>query len=147
MAFFLGALARVCLMATFWNFVLFQAGWFAYVIGVGNQQVFWAVLVTLTYIAIHIWRSDSLTSELKPLIKIVLFIVSTYTLTSNLDLVSFQDAWLSTYLSPVWMWALFASTLNESLSSLRGRPILGAVLGGISGLMSYGAGIRMVAGA
>ena len=39
-----------------------------------------------------------------------------------------------------------ATTINGSLTWLRGRPVLGAVLGGIAGPMSYEAGIRMGAG-
>jgi hypothetical protein len=63
---------------------------------------------------------------------------------------SFQDSWPSTYLSPFWMWtlwALVASTINSSLAWLQGRPLLGAFLGAIAGPLSYEAGIRMGAGA
>jgi hypothetical protein len=45
------------------------------------------------------------------------------------------------------LWVLVATTINGSLFWLRGRPILGAVLGGICGPMSYEAGIEMGAGA
>ncbi|MBU3546174.1 DUF2878 family protein, partial [Polynucleobacter sp. MWH-Jannik1A5] len=38
-------------MAKFWNFVIFQLGWFACVLGAANKQVFWAVVATLAYIA------------------------------------------------------------------------------------------------
>jgi hypothetical protein len=44
------------------------------------------------------------------------------------------------------LWALVASTLNSSLSWLRGKPLLGAVLGAIAGPLSYEAGIRLGAG-
>jgi hypothetical protein len=40
-----------------------------------------------------------------------------------------------------------ATTINGSLSWLRGKPILAAVLGGICGPISYEAGIRLGAGA
>ncbi|WP_415066157.1 DUF2878 family protein [Polynucleobacter necessarius] len=63
----------------------------------------------------------------------------------HLGCLDFQDAWPSSNLSPVWMWALWllvATTINGSLSWLRGRPILGAFLGSICGPMSYEAGIQ-----
>ena len=137
-------------MAKFWNFVLFQAGWFACVIGAANHQVFWAVLATLGYLAFHVWRSSSPLLEFQLLAKAVIAGVIADTLIANLGFLSFQDAWPSVYLSPVWMWALWAlvaSTVNGSLSWVKGKPILGAFLGAIFGPISYEAGIQMGAGA
>ena len=137
-------------MAKFWNFVFFQLGWFACIIGAANQQVLWPVIGTLTYIAIHIWRSKSPSLEVKLIFKAVLLGVSADTLIANLGFLSFEDAWPSVYLSPVWMWTLWtlvASTINGSLSWLRGRPVVSAILGAIAGPLSYEAGIRMGAGA
>lgn len=136
-------------MAKFWNFLFFQLGWFACVIGAANKQVFWAVFLTALYIGVHIWRSPSPILEIKLLSKVLLLGVSADTLIANLGFMSFQDAWPSAYLSPVWMWALWVlvgSTVNGSLSWLRGKPLLGALLGAIAGPLSYEAGIRMGAG-
>jgi hypothetical protein len=136
-------------MAKFWNFVLFQLGWFACVIGAANQQVFWPVVITLLYLAIHIWRSDQAALEMNLLLKAAIYGVCADSLISLSGFLVFEDAWPSQYLSPIWMWtlwALVASTINGSLTWLRGRPILGAVLGAIAGPMSYEAGIRMGAG-
>lgn len=130
--------------------MFFQAGWFACVIGAANQQVFWPVVATLLYIAIHIWHAPRPISELKLLAKAGLFGAAVDTLIANLGFLSFENSWPSAYLSPVWMWtlwALVASTINSSLAWLRDRPILGAVLGAIAGPMSYEAGVRMGAGA
>ena len=137
-------------MAKFWNFVLFQLGWFACIIGAANHQVFWPVVITLIYLTIHIARSNQPSLEMGLLFKATLYGVSADSLVSLSGFLIFEDAWPSSYLSPVWMWvlwALVASTINGSLSWLRGRPILAAVLGAIAGPMSYEAGIRMGAGA
>jgi hypothetical protein len=136
-------------MTKFWNFVLFQVGWFACIIGAANQQVFWPVIVTLSYLAIYVWRSPRPLSELKLLSKATLFGVAVDTLIAHWGFLSFPDPWPSAYLSPFWMWALWAlvaSTINNSLAWLRGKPILSAFLGAIAGPMSYEAGIRMGAG-
>jgi Protein of unknown function (DUF2878) len=136
-------------MAKFWNFVLFQAGWFACVLGAANQQVLWPVFGTLAYIAFHAWRSPSPKTELSLLFKALIFGVVTDTLIMRLGYLDFRDGWPSPFLSPIWMWTLWvlvATTINGSLSWLRGRPIVGAVLGAIAGPMSYEAGIRMGAG-
>ena len=136
-------------MAKFWNFVLFQAGWFACIIGAANHRVFWAVIATLAYIVIHVWRAPYPSHELTLLLKGLIYGVSADSLMAYWGVLHFQDVWPSAYLSPFWMWvlwALMATTFNGSLSWLRGRPMLGACLGAICGPLSYAAGIRMGAG-
>ena len=137
-------------MAKFWNFVLFQAGWFACVIGASYERSFWPVLATLAYLGVYVWRSPNPSVELKLLIKAAILGVSADTLIVNLGYLSFNDSWLGSHIAPVWMWvlwALVASTINGSLSWLRGRMPLAAALGAITGPLSYEAGIRMGAGA
>ena len=137
-------------MAKFWNFIFFQLGWFACVLGAANKQVLWAVLGTMAYIAFHVWRLDEPQRSLRLLTGALIYGVVVDTLIVHLGYLDFQDPWPSAYLSPVWMWVLWvlvATTINGSLSWLRGRPVLGAVLGAICGPMSYEAGIRMGAGA
>ena len=136
-------------MAKFWNFVFFQAGWFACVLGAANQQVLWPVIGTLAYVAFHAWRSPSPRAELSLLLKALFFGICTDSLIMYLGYLDFRDDWPSPFLSPLWMWTLWvlvATTVNGSLSWLRGRPIWAAVLGAISGPLSYEAGIRLGAG-
>jgi hypothetical protein len=133
-------------MSKFWNFVFFQAGWFACVLGAAHQQDLWAVIGSLAYILFHIWRSQAPKLELSLLLKVLAFGIVTDSLLMYLGLVDFKDAWPAPYLSPAWMWALWllvASTLNGSLSWLRGKLVLGVVLGAICGPLSYEAGIRL----
>ena len=133
-------------MSKLWNFLLFQAGWFACVLGAAHQQVLWAVMGSLGYIAIHIWQAQSPKQELSLLLKVLIYGVVTDTLLMYLGLLDFRNAWPSPLLSPIWMWTLWllvASTLNGSLSWLRGKPVLGAFLGAICGPFSYEAGVRM----
>jgi hypothetical protein len=133
-------------MAKFWNFILFQAGWFACILGAAHQQVLWAVIGSLAYIAFHIWRSQTPKLELSLLLKVLSFGILTDSLLMYLGFLDFKGAWPSPYVSPAWMWALWllvATTLNSSLSWLKGKPVLGVVLGAICGPLSYEAGIRM----
>ena len=133
-------------MSKFWNFVLFQAGWFACILGAAHQQVLWAVIGSLTYIAFHIWHSQTPKLELGLLLKVLSFGILTDSLLMYLGFLDFKGAWPSPYVSPAWMWVLWllvASTLNSSLSWLKGKPVLGVVLGAVSGPLSYEAGIRL----
>lgn len=136
-------------MAKLFNFLLFQAGWFACVLGATYHHDLWAVLAVFLYLGIFIARSTAPIFEFQLLLKVLIYGVSTDSLISYLGLMQLGDAWPAPYLSPLWMWALwalFASMLNSSLSWLRDRPVLGAALGGIFGPLSYEAGIRMGAG-
>lgn len=49
-------------------------------------------------------------------------------------------------LPPLWMmalWAGFAATLDQSLGWLRGRPVLAALVGALSGPLAYRAGASL----
>jgi hypothetical protein len=133
-------------MAKFWNFVLFQAGWFACILGAAHQQALWAVIGSLAYIIFYIWHSQTPKLELSLLLKVLSFGILTDSLLMYLGFLDFKDAWPSPDVSPAWMWALWllvATTLNSSLSWLKGKPVLRVVLGAISGPLSYEAGIRL----
>jgi hypothetical protein len=60
-------------MAKFWNFVIFQLGWFACVLGAANTQVLWAVIGTLAYIVFHALRSPVPKTEISLLFKAFVF--------------------------------------------------------------------------
>ena len=137
------------MMAKVWNFIFFQVGWFACVLGAAHNQAFWAVIGTLLYVFFHIWQSKDRKAEGVLLCKAFLYGVSADSLIMNLGFLGFNDVWPSQYLSPAWMWALWvlvASTINGSLIWLKGRPILGAALGAIAGPLSYEAGMKLGAG-
>ena len=136
-------------MAKFWNFIFFQAGWFACVLGAANKQVLWAVLATLAYIAFTIWHDHAPKRALRLLGKVLAYGIVADTIIMHLGYLDFQDDWPSPYFSPLWMWVLWVlvgGTINGSLSWLRDKPVLGFILGAICGPMSYEAGIRMGAG-
>ena len=133
-------------MSKFWNFVLFQAGWFACILGAAHQQALWAVIGSLAYIVFHIWHSPAPKLELSFLLKVLTFGILTDTFLMYLGFLDFKDAWPAPLLSPIWMWTLWllvASTINSSLSWLRGKLVLRVVLGAICGPLSYEAGIRL----
>jgi hypothetical protein len=104
------------------------------------------VIGSLAYIAFHIWHSPAPKLELSFLLKVLTFGILTDTFLMYLGFLDFKDAWPTPLLSPIWMWTLWllvASTINSSLSWLRGKLVLGVVLGAICGPLSYEAGIRL----
>ena len=104
-------------MAKFWNFVIFQLGWFACVLGAANKQVLWAVIATLVYIAFHAWRSPSPKTEISLLLKAFVFGLVADTLIMHLGYLDFRDDWPSPYLSPLWMWVLWVLVATKTQST------------------------------
>jgi len=129
------------------NFVLFQAGWFACVLGGATSDYAWAGVVSVTLIvAVHLARADKVRNEL-------MLIVSTAILGTAWDsglmvtgLFSFTSGVVVPVIVPLWMiamWALFATTLNVSMKWMKGRYRLAAVFGAIGGPVAYYAGHRL----
>ena len=128
------------------NFVLFQVGWFACILGGASGHVAVSVLFSLALVAISVWQTPFKKNLLELFIKIGLYGLVGDTLLLQLGLLQFTSPVPFTFLSPIWMlslWILFASTLNQSMAWLSGKPLMGALLGAIFGPLSYIAGVEM----
>ena len=122
------------------NFVAFQLGWFACVLGAANGLPWVGPLVVLALVALHLARARRPLQELR-------LIGLAMTMGLLLDSLLLATGWLSyptglwlPGLAPYWivaMWALFATTLNVSMGWLRGRPLLAVLMGAIGGPLSY----------
>jgi hypothetical protein len=133
-------------MAFVLNVLLFQIGWFACVLGAANGFAWQGALVALAIVAWHVARAGDPRRELA-------LVALGASLGALFETLLVQSGWIrfgagvlvegaATY----WMvalWALFATTLNVSLRSLRGRTWVGALLGAIGGPMAYYAGARL----
>jgi hypothetical protein len=128
------------------NFVLFQLGWFACVLGAANGRPWLGPLVVLVAVAVHLLRARRPMPELRlVLYAMLLGLVADSLLLATGWLRYPSGLWLPG-LAPYWivaMWALFATTLNLSLGWLRGRPLLAALTGAIGGPLSYLAGQKL----
>jgi hypothetical protein len=128
------------------NFVLFQLGWFACVLGAAHGLMWLGPLAVLAIVAVHLALS------LRPIAELRLVAVAT-ALGLLVESLVLAGGWLSYpgghalgILAPYWlvaMWALFATTLNVSMRWLRGRPVLAVILGAIGGPLSYFGGQKL----
>ena len=118
------------------NFVLFQLGWFACILGAAHGYVMLAVLFCAAIATFHLWQSSDRIQEGALLLKIGLFGIGADTLLVHTGSLVFESKGLLPALSPIWMWSLWVilgCTLNESMSWLKGRFALAAVLGAAFG--------------
>lgn len=128
------------------NFLLFQCAWFACVLGGAHAMPWVGPLVVLGIVVYHLATVESARAEA------VLLIVAGL-IGSAFDTALLATGWLSypsgqwiEPLAPYWiitMWIAFATTLNVSLTWLRGRMPLAVAFGVIGGPLAYYAGEKL----
>ena len=122
------------------NFILFQIGWFACVIGAAKQMPWLGVATVLAIVIWHLTQAKQAKKELQLLI-IALVIGGTFDqIMLNHQLITYQAHGWSSMLVPVWilaLWAEFVTVLNVSLRWMKGRWLVAVLFGAIGGPLAY----------
>ena len=127
-------------------FVISQIGWFACVLGAAHGVPSVGVAVTLAIVIWHLLRVPRPRYELKMLLAVIAIGGVWESALVDLGLLIYPNGILLPWTAPYWMlalWALFAITLNTTFNWLKGRPLLAAILGALSGPLSFSAGARL----
>ena len=129
------------------NFVAFQLGWFACVLGAASDWVAAGTAAALLIVGLHVALAARPTGELALVLVVSLIGGAWDSLLAWLrPAFTTRSGLVAPGLAPYWlvaMWALFATALNISLRWLRGRFVLAAVLGAIGGPVAYLSGQRL----
>ena len=138
-----GGPSRARLLA---NFAVFEAAWFACILGVAHGRPLEGTAAVVVAIAWHVAISARPATELAlvaALGAIGLVAESAVVAQGHVAYAAGQPvAWLA----PYWMvalWAEFAIALNVTLRWLKGKPLLAAVLGAVFGPLSFLGGVRL----
>ena len=128
------------------NFVAFQFGWFSSVLGAARDMPWLGPVVFLVVLLIHLRQASR--PELELGLVLACGIIGTWfdSFLVAAGWVTYPSGQFSSFMAPYWiitMWMLFATTLNQSMGWLRGRPLLAIVLGGVAGPASYVAGQKL----
>lgn len=133
-------------MAVAVNFLAFQIGWFACVLGAAKGYAFEGALVALAIVAAHIAFAARPGREFA----LVAAAAATGAVADSLLAASgwlrYDAGVLIEGTAPYWIvaiWALFAITLNVSMRALRDRLWLGALLGLVGGPAAYYSGAKL----
>lgn len=128
------------------NVALFQAGWLACVMAGAHGQVWAALIGIAAVLGWHLFRARQPQRELA-LMACVALIGAVY------ETLLAQTGWMRATsgewvpgMAAYWLvclWAVFATTLNVSLSWLRARLLVAAAFGAIGGPLAYYAGSRL----
>jgi len=128
------------------NFILFQIGWFACVLGGAYDRPWLGTSIALAIVAWHVGRAPRPRDEMI----LVLLSAGIGALADSLpvaaDWVRYASGTVVPGTAPVWlvaMWMLFATTLNVSLRWLRRYPLAAIALGAVGGPLAYWGGARL----
>jgi hypothetical protein len=130
-----------------YNFTAAQVGWLACVLGAAHGRPWSGSLVAALIVATHLVLARDRRTEWRLIVLVGAFGLCLDGALKASGLVAYSaDPTAIAWLAPMWivaLWMLFASTLNGSLSWLRGRIALTALLGAVSGPLSYASGARL----
>ncbi len=133
-------------MHMLWNFLAFQVGWFACVLGGANGLPWLGAVTVLILVILHSYIAVRPLDELK-LIGAAAMVGFTWdSLLVSAGWLEYPSGLLLAGTAPYWMvamWANFATTLNVSMRWLKGRWALAAAFGAVGGPLAYYAGAKL----
>ncbi len=138
-----GAPSRVRQLA---NFVVFEAAWFACILGVAHGQPLWGTAAVVAAIAWHAAISARPATELALVAILCAIGLVAESLVVAQGHVAYPAGQPVAWLAPYWMvmlWGEFGIALNVTLRWLKRRPLLSMVLGAVFGPLSFLGGVRL----
>jgi len=133
-------------MALLVNFIGFQVGWFACVLGAANDKELLGMIIALGAIIYHVITQGDSLKELKLVLAATVIGLFWETWVLNLDILRYPSHPEALFWAPTWlimMWALFATTINLSMEWLKGRWILALFMGAIFGPLAFIGGEKL----
>lgn len=128
------------------NFVIFQVGWFACVLGAAYQLPWVGTLLVGIIIAFHLLRAYQPRVELY----LILFAIAIGSLWDSFLVyqgwLAYPSGTLLPNTAPHWilaLWGVFATTLNVSLRWLKRRWLIAIFSGAIAGPLAYYGGAQL----
>jgi hypothetical protein len=128
------------------NFVSFQLGWFACVLGGAYQLPWFGTVLVSIIVGFHLLRADQPLAELY----LILFAIAIGSLWDSFLVfqgwLEYPSGTLIANTAPHWilaLWAVFATTLNVSLRWLKRRWLVATLSGAIAGPLAYYGGAQL----
>ena len=128
------------------NFVVFEAAWFAAVLGAAHGVPLWGTLAVAAAIGWHVAISARPLAELALAGLLCVIGLGVETFVVSQGHVAYPSGQPVAWLAPYWMvalWGEFAIALNVTLRWLKRRPLLAALLGAVAGPLSFMGGVRL----
>ena len=133
-------------MASLVNFIGFQVGWFACVLGAANDKELLGMIIALGIVIYHVVNQGDSRKELKLVLAATVIGLLWETWVLNLNILRYPSHPEALFWAPTWlimMWALFATTINLSMGWLKDRWVLAVFMGAIFGPLAFVAGEKL----
>lgn len=128
------------------NFILFQTGWFACVLGAAYNYPIVGSIIALMIIGYHLLFASEWHLELLLVIVAMILGFAWDSYLVYTGWIAYPNGQLSVDTAPYWivvMWGLFTITLNVSLKWLKNRLVYSVLFGAVGGPLAYYAGARL----
>lgn len=128
------------------NYILFQAGWFACVLGAGNGIPMLGPMVVAIAVLVHLGQAGQPRREAALILVCAALGLVFDSLLLATGWIGYPNgSWVPGF-APYWivaLWVIFGTTLNLSMSWMHGRSWLAFLMGVIGGPLSYLAGQKL----
>lgn len=128
------------------NILVFQAGWFATVLGAANGMPWIGLAAAVAAVALHLKSVPRPGVELRLVLTALSLGLAADSLLLATGWIAYPNGLWVPGAAPYWigaLWVLFTCTLNVSMRWLKGRYWLAALFGAVGGPLSYLAGARL----
>ena len=128
------------------NLALYQAGWFACVLGAARGHAWAGASLALALVAVHLFLMRDRAREARLLLAAAGLGLALDSLQLNLGVFRYPSGTPLAGLAPPWiivLWLQFATLLHFGLSWLSRRYLLAAALGFVGGPLSFWGGARL----
>ncbi len=137
---------RLALMTQTINFLFYQVGWFACVLGAACHRPWLGVAVALSFVCLHMMLTTDRLNQARLLFAALSVGVVVDTLLLMLGVYGFTGGSIVDWLPPVWMsvlWIQFATTFRYCLAWLSGRYALCSIAALIGAPLAFLGGERL----
>jgi Protein of unknown function (DUF2878) len=128
------------------NFIIFQAAWFAGVLGAAHQVPLWGTACIVAAIGWHLAVSARPAQEAKLIAAACLIGFVVESAVAMQGHIAYPSGQPDVRFAPYWivaLWGLLGIALNVTMRWLKKRWWLAALLGAIAGPMSFAGGVRL----
>lgn len=128
------------------NFIAFQLGWFACVLGAANGFAWAGSSLGIAIVAWQLQRAPRARTELVLVLVAAAIGALWDSALAAIGWIRYPSGELIEGLAPHWivmLWMLFATTLNSSLAWLKRSMLLAAAFGALGGPLAYLAGAKL----
>jgi hypothetical protein len=128
------------------SIAIFQAGWFACVIGAARDAMAWGIVAVLGAIAWQLGISRRRTIDMALMMVAICIGIVWDTVLARMHVVVYASPLPFAGFAPLWLlalWAQLGSVIREPMSWLHGRWWLAAPLGAVGGAASYAGAARL----